>query len=224
MLGTMYPFEYELTFDTKTQDEGTEWYTARLRNISDNTLTDLEAHFHLVDAEGIVDEEAQSFGTLFPNEPETLSFLAHVSEKSQVYLSINGRDGKSNFFWDMEKGEVKSFQKISIKSRLEELNKDLHSKIQQSKQVLKQQEQEAEGKMKASEQASIAEIKDEYKGNKEAFDGWVKSKEDYIERTKRETKAKIEAHVAEVKNEDFTTWTKKNEEYVEEWMSGEANP
>jgi len=224
MLGTKYRFEYELIPDVESQaSEGFQWYVVRLRNIGEDTLTDLEAQFRLVGTQGTVDNEAQPFGSLFPNEPKTLSFLAHVLETSQTYLSIHGRVGNSNFFWDAERGEVRSEQKISIKLRMEDLNKDLHTKLEQARQALLQQKEETRAKADVVTHVLMVEIKDEYKRNKEAFDGWIKRNEEDVTRTKREAKAKIEAQIEEIKNEDFTTWSKKNEEDAEKWMTGEAN-
>jgi len=49
MIGTKTPFEYEvLPSDRESHLQDSQWYTVRLRNVSDDTLTELEVGLHLV--------------------------------------------------------------------------------------------------------------------------------------------------------------------------------
>jgi len=121
MLGTKYPFEYELSPDVTSQNAGeSRSYVVKLKNISSGTLTDLEVELWLVDTRGIViSDEERIFGSLMRDESETMSFPMHASEIGQAYLFVSGHEKNSEFYWDIECGEVCSKQKSSAKEKIE---------------------------------------------------------------------------------------------------------
>jgi len=89
-----------------------------------------------------------------------------------------------------EQAKSRTEQKAKIQLKIDNLNKKLHSKIEQAKKSSEQQQAEAKAKVqdlekkaakangeaKAKIEARIDEIKNESKKNKEAFDKWIDEK------------------------------------------------
>jgi hypothetical protein len=125
MIGTKTPFEYEvLPSDRESHLQDTQWYTVRLRNLSDYTLAELEVGLHLVDSKGQENIEWQFFGSLVPNESKTLSLLTRVSDVAQAYLSVSGQESNRIFHWNNEVGEVldkKSITQETIEAKIAEI-------------------------------------------------------------------------------------------------------
>ena len=161
MLGTNYPFEYELTADTVSEPSKLQWYELRLKNISNDAFTDLEVYVRLGDAQGIADSENRSFGTLMPNESKTMSFQAPTWTTDEANIIVHGHHRDSSFYWDS---------------------------------------------------------------------AWEENKEEFQLKEKNEKQRKREKRILEVKgeiekiDETIDKKSKENEEDVEKWMSGEANP
>ena len=125
MYGIKNPFEYEvLPGDRESHLQDTQWYAIRLRNLSDDTLTELEVGLHLVNSQGQENVEWQFFGSLVPNESKTLSLLAHATDVSHAYLSVSGEEENRVFHWNNETGEVldkKNITQEKIEARIAEL-------------------------------------------------------------------------------------------------------
>ena len=102
-----------------------------------------------------------------------------------------------------EQAKSRADQKAKLQLKIDNLNKKLNNKLEQAKQRSKQQEKEAKAKVEALEKKAA--------------------------KAKGETKAKIETRIYDIKEkykrdeEAFEGWSKKNEEDIEEWMTGEAN-
>ena len=220
-LGTKYPFDYELSpGDVSEHDDRLLWYEVRLRNISGETMTDLEVKLNLIDPQGNAEQQDRLLGNLGPNEPKTLSFLVHASETSQVYLTVHGHEKDLSFHWDAEKGMVRS--KHRADAAKQELKK-LHAESEKAKKAFLRRQKKAKTKANALAHTKIAEAKDELKKDKEAFGNWSQKKDERIAEAKRKAKTEIKSEIAEIKNEDFETLSKKNREDVQKSMTGEAD-
>ncbi len=127
MFGIKHPFEYEvLPGDRESHLQNSQWYAIRLRNLSDDTLAELEVGLHLVDSQGQENVERQFFGSLVPNESKTLSLLTQASDVRRTYLSVSGEDENRVFHWNNETGEVldkKTITQEKIEARIAELKK-----------------------------------------------------------------------------------------------------
>jgi hypothetical protein len=125
MNGTKHPFEYEvLPSDRESHLQDSQWYTIRLRNLSDNTLAELKVGLHLVNSQGQENVEWQFFESLVPNESKTLSLLAQTSEVSRAYLSVSGEENNRIFHWNNETGEVldkKTITREKIEAKIAQL-------------------------------------------------------------------------------------------------------
>jgi uncharacterized membrane protein len=101
----------------------------------------------------------------------------------------------------VEQANSRAEEKAKIQLKIDNLNGMLHVKLEQARQRSKQREEEATAKVEALEKKAA--------------------------KAKGDAKAKIEARIAEIKEdykkkeEAFDRWSKKNEEYVDRWMSGE---
>jgi hypothetical protein len=125
MNGTKYPFEYEvLPSDRESHLQDSQWYTIRLRNLSEDTLSELEVGLHLVNSHGQENVEWQFFGSLVPNESKTLSMLAQASNVNRTYLTASGEENNRIFHWNNETGEVldkKTIIQKEIEARVADL-------------------------------------------------------------------------------------------------------
>ncbi len=125
MYGIKHPFEYEvLPVDRESRLQNSQWYTIRLRNLSDDTLNELEVGLHLVDSQQHENVEWQFFGSLVPNESKTLSLLSQVADVSSAYLSVYGREENRVFHWNNKTGEVldrKTVTQERIEARIAQL-------------------------------------------------------------------------------------------------------
>ncbi len=125
MNGIKYPFEYEIiSGDRESHLQNSQWYAIRLRNLSDDTLAELEVGLHLVDSQGQENVEWQFFGSLVPNESKTLSLLTQASDVAHAYLSVSGQEDNRIFHWNNEVGEVidkKSITRETIEAKIAEL-------------------------------------------------------------------------------------------------------
>jgi hypothetical protein len=107
MIGSKSPFDYEIiTGNRESHLENYQWYTIRLKNLSDDVLTELEVGLHLVNSQGQENVEWQFFGSLVPNESKTLSLLTHVIAVSSSYLSVSGQENNRIFHWNNKTGKV----------------------------------------------------------------------------------------------------------------------
>lgn len=116
MLGTNYPFEYELTPDTVSERSKLQLYEVRLKNISSDTLMDLEVYIRLGDAQGIADSGNRCFGTLMPNESKTMSFQAPAWPTNRAHISVRGHCRGSSFYWDSAWKETKEDFRLKEKN------------------------------------------------------------------------------------------------------------
>lgn len=125
MYGIKHPFEYEvLPVDRESRLQNSQWYTIRLRNLSDDPLNELEVGLHLVDSQQQENVEWQFFGSLVPNESKTLSMLSQASNVRRSYLSVSGEEENRVFHWNNETGEVldkKTITQEKIEARIAEL-------------------------------------------------------------------------------------------------------
>lgn len=125
MNGIKHPFEYEVSpIDRESHLQDSQWYTIRLRNLSDDTLAELEVGLHFVNSQGQETVERQFFGNLVPNESETLSLLTQASDLSNAYLSVSGETGNRIFHWNNKTGEAldsKNITQEKIESKIAEI-------------------------------------------------------------------------------------------------------
>ena len=125
LIGTKKPFEYEVLTDGRESHlENYRWYTVRLRNLTDEVLSELEVGLHLVNAQGQENVEWQFFGPLVPNESKTLSLLVQAPDVARAYLSVSGQENDRIFHWNNEVGEVidkKTLAQETIEAKIAEL-------------------------------------------------------------------------------------------------------
>jgi uncharacterized phage infection (PIP) family protein YhgE len=125
MNGTKQPFEYEARpSDRESHLQNSQWYTIRLKNLSDDTLDELEVGLHLVNSKGQENVEWLFFGSLVPNESKTLSLLVQASDVAHAYLSVSGQENNRIFHWNNEVGEVvdkKDITQETIEAKIAQL-------------------------------------------------------------------------------------------------------
>jgi len=218
---TKIPFEYELNSDGQSVGpDGSQWHVVRLRNVGDAIMTDVEVRLNLMNAEGSLEYDDRSFGSLAPNEAKTLSFLVHASETNQPFLTVHWHEKDTNFYWNSEKGEVRShLEATTIREDL----KKLGAKSEHARKAFLQRQKKVKAKIDATAHAKITKVKDEYGKNEKALNRWSQRNEKKVAKVKSKAKAKVESEIAEIKNEDFETWSKKNREDVQKWMDGKAD-
>ena len=62
MMGSKYPFEYEaLPSGRESHLQDSQWYTIRLRNLSDDVLAELIVELHILNSQGQENVESQFF-------------------------------------------------------------------------------------------------------------------------------------------------------------------
>ncbi len=102
-----------------------------------------------------------------------------------------------------EQAKSRANQKVKLQLKIDNLNEKLRTKLEAAKLRSMEQKKETKAKVEALEKKAA--------------------------KAKGEAKAKIETRIYEIKEkykrdeEAFERWSKKNEEDIEEWMTGEAN-
>ena len=149
MLGTNYPFEYELTQGTVSEPGKLQWCELRLKNISSDALMDLEVHVRLGDAQGIADSETRSFGTLMPNDSKTMSFQVPAWTTNQAHVSVHGRHQNSEFSWDSaakeDRDEFRLKEKNEAQRKREERILEIKEEIDKTDEAIDKKAKENEG-------------------------------------------------------------------------------
>ena len=94
-----YPFEYEVTADEIEQ--GTNWLTLRLKNMSKETLRGLDIQLHSLDTYHLT-----VYGTGFyrmylqsDKEEKDLVFQINVLGSADVYVTVRARKEGGDYFW-----------------------------------------------------------------------------------------------------------------------------
>ena len=102
MLKLKYPLEYEL--NPTEIEKGTNWVTLKLKNIGNDTLTDLDVQLHSVDTYNLTvygtwwSGGGQHITALAPSEQHEVVFRVNAIGSANVYVTLKGRmDGK--YFW-----------------------------------------------------------------------------------------------------------------------------
>lgn len=94
-----HPVEFEII--PERVERGTKWVTLRIRNLSDNTLKNLDVNLNSRDSFFL-----EPLGTgkyvfeLKPNEEELLPFQVQASATTDVYVSINGIENENAFYME----------------------------------------------------------------------------------------------------------------------------
>ncbi len=94
-----HPIEFEII--PERVERGTKWVTMRIRNLSDNTLKNLDVNLNSRDSFFL-----EPLGTgkyifeLKPNEEELLPFQVQASATTDVYVSINGIENENAFYME----------------------------------------------------------------------------------------------------------------------------
>ena len=103
----------------------------------------------------------------------------------------------------VDQAKSRANQKVKLQLKIDNLNEKLRTKLEAAKLRSMEQKKETKAKIEALEKKAA--------------------------KAKGEAKAKIETRIYEIKEkykrdeEAFEGWSKKNEEDIEEWMTGEAN-
>lgn len=97
-----YPIEYEL--NPTDIEKGTNWVTLKLKNIGNETLTDLDVQLHSGDTYNLTvygtwwTGGGQHITALAPSEQNEVVFRVNAIGSADTYATLKGRkDGK--FFW-----------------------------------------------------------------------------------------------------------------------------
>ena len=105
MLRSKYPIEYEL--NPKSVDNGSNWLTLKLRNISSETLRGVDIQLHSLDTYYLtVYGTWWGFGSgqylkeLKPNEEVELFFRINALGSADLYATITAREDKNYFWWE----------------------------------------------------------------------------------------------------------------------------
>jgi hypothetical protein len=98
-----YPFEYEL--NPSEIEKGSNWITLKLKNIGNETLTDLDVQLHSVDTYNLSVFGSWFYGAgqfiakLGPNDEKDLLFRVNAVGSADVYATIKmSRDGKYSWW------------------------------------------------------------------------------------------------------------------------------
>jgi len=105
VLRSKYPIEYEL--NPKSVDNGSNWLTLKLRNISSETLRGVDIQLHSLDTYYLtVYGTWWGFGSgqylkeLKPNEEVELFFRINALGSADLYATITAREDKNYFWWE----------------------------------------------------------------------------------------------------------------------------
>jgi len=98
-----YPFEYEL--NPSEIEKGSNWVTLKLKNIGNETLSDLDVQLHSVDTYNLSVFGSWFYGAgqfitkLGPNEEKDLLFRVNAVGSADVYATIKmSKDGKYSWW------------------------------------------------------------------------------------------------------------------------------
>ncbi|MFP4403378.1 MAG: hypothetical protein ACLFPJ_03445 [Candidatus Woesearchaeota archaeon] len=91
--------EFEIT--PEVVDPGERWLTLTLKNISQNTLKNLDIHLNSVDTLGLeIRDFAKYIPLLLPDDEVNLYFRINVHFSTQVYVSMVGNKDDELFYWE----------------------------------------------------------------------------------------------------------------------------
>jgi hypothetical protein len=99
-----YPFEYEL--NPSEIEKGSNWVTLKLKNIGNETLTDLDVQLHSVDTYNLSIFGSWFYGAgqliakLEPNEEKDLLFRVNAMGSADAYATLKGRKDGKYFWWE----------------------------------------------------------------------------------------------------------------------------
>ena len=140
----------------------------------------------------VVADVEEEWVTPVDTRMDALGGLVYRTTRKQVKSDQNVRD-ISDLKADVaqlkaEQAKARADHKAKLQTKIDNLNKKLHAKVEQAKQRSKQQKEEARAKVdalkkkaakakgepKAKIEARIAEIEKEAKEDEEAFDKWMR--------------------------------------------------
>jgi len=99
-----YPFDYELS--PSEIEKGSNWVTLKLKNIGNETLTDLDVQLHSVDTYNLSIFGSWFYGAgqliakLEPNEEKDLLFRVNAIGSADTYATLKGRKDGKYFWWE----------------------------------------------------------------------------------------------------------------------------
>jgi len=94
-----HPIQYEIK--PRTVNAGTNWLTLTLKNVGQETLTDLDVRLNSIDTYAMLVRGMGDFvSQLEPGEEETLSFQVAVESSGSVYVSVDGHTDGARFHWE----------------------------------------------------------------------------------------------------------------------------
>lgn len=94
-----YPIEYDLS--PRKVEAGRRWLTLNLKNIGTKDLTLLDVRLNSLDVYALnVLDTGKYIPSLVPNEEKKIPFQVSADISSQVYVTINGLENSSPFYWE----------------------------------------------------------------------------------------------------------------------------
>ena len=108
----VWPFEADVT--PKEIDKGTQWLTARLKNIGLKTVTSLDVKLHSLDTYGItVLGTGEFIYMLKPKEEQFVSFQVIAESTAKVYGSVSGYKDGEHFYVESPTAKIKVGQEVA---------------------------------------------------------------------------------------------------------------
>lgn len=98
-MAVKYPLEYEI--NPKKIDASTRWLTLKIKNVSSDTLSDLDVRLHSMDSYNLYILGDGSFVALLnPNEVATLHFNVSAIRSTSLYITADGFKDGFDFSWE----------------------------------------------------------------------------------------------------------------------------
>ena len=108
----VYPFEFEVV--TNETDPGIQWLTLRLKNIGDDTVTNLEVKLYSLDTYGIsILGTGDYIFELKPGEEVFRAFQVSANATTDLYASVSGFKGTERFWVDSPWATIKVGKEVA---------------------------------------------------------------------------------------------------------------
>ncbi len=102
---TKLPFEFDITPDKIMT--GTHWVTVHLKNLSKDTINNIEIKLHSIDPYFVsVLGTGKYIPEILPSEKKTMPFQLDATISTELFVTIDGVRAEEDFFWDSPTIEI----------------------------------------------------------------------------------------------------------------------
>lgn len=102
---TKLPFEFDITPDKILP--GTHWVSVHLKNLSNDTITNLDIKLHSIDPYFVsVLGTGKYIPEILPGEEKTTPFQIEATISTELFVTIDGIRSGEDFFWDSPTVEI----------------------------------------------------------------------------------------------------------------------